>query len=73
LHAVAELAWRLHPDPAGPADRQRQRRPRRLIDWLLVNDAMLPHLDAASYRVHIPTPARPRLSDHRLVTASIEL
>jgi hypothetical protein len=32
---------------------------------------MLPHLDAASYRVHIPTPARP--SDHRLVTASIEL
>jgi hypothetical protein len=34
---------------------------------------MLPHLDAASYRVHIPTPARPRPSDHRLVTASIEL
>jgi hypothetical protein len=75
LHAVAELAWHHHPgrpilptvndgiDPGGGL----------LIDWLLVNDAMRPHLDVDSYQVHIPSPSGPLPSDHRLVTVAIDL
>jgi hypothetical protein len=75
LHAVAEMAWRLDPiqpilptindgiDPGGAL----------LIDWLLVNDAMKPYVNAASYRVHIPDPGLPYPSDHRLVTVELDL
>ena len=44
-----------------------------LIDWLLVNDAMREHVTPDSYGVHIPDPRHPQPSDHRLVTAAIEL
>ncbi len=74
FHAVAELAWQANPrmpllptvndgiDAGGGL----------LIDWLLVNDAMLPHLIPDSYRVHVPE-GPPYPSDHRLVTAAINL
>ncbi|MFF0825006.1 endonuclease/exonuclease/phosphatase family protein [Micromonospora haikouensis] len=41
-----------------------------LIDWLLANDAMRPHVDPGSYRVHVPA-RQPYPSDHRLVTATL--
>ncbi|WP_416901284.1 hypothetical protein [Micromonospora echinospora] len=41
-----------------------------LIDWLLANTAMRPHVDPDSYRVHVPA-QRPYPSDHRLVTAAL--
>jgi hypothetical protein len=74
FHAVAELAWHANPrlpllptvndgiDAGGGL----------LIDWLLVNDAMLPHLIPDTYRVHVPD-GPPYPSDHRLVTAAIDL
>ncbi|MGI5214907.1 hypothetical protein [Plantactinospora sp. CA-290183] len=75
LHAVAELAWRDDPsklivptvnegvDPGGEL----------LIDYLLVNDAMLPSVIPGSYQVHIPDPSAPYPSDHRLVTMQLDL
>ncbi|GLH99874.1 hypothetical protein Pa4123_51500 [Phytohabitans aurantiacus] len=75
LHAVAEMAWQL--------DRSRPILPTvndgidacgaLLIDWLLVNDAMKPHVTPGSYRVHIPDPGLPYPSDHRLVTVVLDL
>jgi hypothetical protein len=43
--------------------------------WLVVNDAMAPHVDPSSYRVHIPPGSNRRdwPSDHRLVTAAFDL
>src|SRR5262249_28319885 len=75
LHAVAEMAWALdrsHPilptvndnvDAGGAL----------LIAWLLPTDAMKPHVLADSYRVHLPDERYPPPSDHRLVTAAIDL
>lgn len=75
MHAVAEMAWRRDPDQTilptvnpgvdagGPL----------LIDWLLVNDAMKPHVLADTYRVHVPDPMAPPPSDHRLVTVTLDL
>ncbi|MET0494312.1 MAG: hypothetical protein ABW000_14390 [Actinoplanes sp.] len=75
FHAVAELARQANPtmvllptvndgvDAGGGL----------LIDWLLVNDAMRPHIDTGSYRVHLPDPGRRFPSDHRLVTFSLDL
>jgi hypothetical protein len=44
-----------------------------LIDILLANRAMAPHVCAGTYRVHIPDPAVPDPSDHRLVTVDLDL
>ena len=44
-----------------------------LIDWLLANNAMAPHVIANSYKVHVPDPGGRRPSDHRLVSAVLEL
>ncbi|MFV2019377.1 hypothetical protein [Micromonospora sp. LOL_023] len=75
LHAVAEMAWRADPtqpiaptvnpgnDPGGGL----------LIDWLLANDAMTPHVLPDTYRVHLPDPGQPPPSDHRLITCSLTL
>ncbi|ROO63046.1 hypothetical protein EDC02_5057 [Micromonospora sp. Llam0] len=75
LHALAEMAWRTDPnqpilptvnpdiDPGGGL----------LIDWLLANDAMTPHVLPDTYRVHLPDPGQRPPSDHRLVTAAIDL
>ncbi|OON27113.1 hypothetical protein BSA16_33640, partial [Micromonospora sp. Rc5] len=72
FHALAELAWTANPhipllptvnhgiDVGGGL----------LIDWLLANDAMRPHVDPDSYRVHVPA-RQPYPSDHRLVTATL--
>ncbi|MDG4764454.1 hypothetical protein O7632_10105 [Solwaraspora sp. WMMD406] len=75
LHAVAEMAWRADPtrpitptvNPAIDAGGG------LLIDWLLANDAMTPHVLPDTYHVHIPDPRYPPPSDHRLVTAAIDL
>lgn len=75
FHAVAELAW--HTDAAAPLLATVNDKPAEggglLIDWLLVNDVMRPHVVAPSYRVHVPPAGRPAPSDHRLVTATITL
>ncbi|WP_199512198.1 hypothetical protein [Nucisporomicrobium flavum] len=73
FHAIAELAWN--------ADRTGKLAPTvidepgegggLLIDWLLVNEAMRTHVDASTYRVHIP--AGPPPSDHYLVSATFSL
>ena len=44
-----------------------------LIDWLLVNEAMKKHVIQASYKVHTPDERYQPPSDHRLVTAAIDL
>jgi hypothetical protein len=44
-----------------------------LIDWLLVNDMMKPHVLAETYQVHVPDPILPPPSDHRLVTVSLNM
>jgi hypothetical protein len=43
------------------------------IDWLLANAAMLPHVIPGSYRVHVPPDGQAYPSDHRLVTATLDL
>jgi hypothetical protein len=75
FHAVAEMAWRLDPSqPILPTVNDNvDAGGGLLIDWLLVNDAMKRHVIADSYRVHIPDERLPPRSDHRLVTAAIEL
>lgn len=73
-HAIAELAWQHQPDvPLQPSviDKPGEGGP-DLIDYLLVNDAMRPHVDPSSYRVHIPD-GPPFPSDHHLVSAVIDL
>lgn len=75
FHAAAEVAWEEDPgklilptvnegiDAGGGL----------LIDWLLVNRRMLPYLIPESYRVHTPKAGFPLPSDHRLVTATVDL
>lgn len=75
-HAVAELEWHLDPrqpilptindgyDPGGDP---------LLIDWLLVNEAMRPHVIPGTYTVHTPDLTQPYPSDHRLVTVVLDL
>jgi hypothetical protein len=74
FHAVAELAW--HDNPRMPllptVNDGIDAGGGLLIDWLLVNDAMLPHLVPGTHRVHVPN-GSPYPSDHRLVTAAIDL
>jgi endonuclease/exonuclease/phosphatase family metal-dependent hydrolase len=43
------------------------------IDHILANGAMLEHYIPGSYRVHIPAEGEPAPSDHRLVTAALDL
>ena len=73
-HAVAELAW--HHDPESRIQPSALDKPgeggAELTDYLLVNNAMRLHIDAASYRVHIPH-RPPYPCDHRLITAVINL
>lgn len=44
-----------------------------LKDWLLVNAAMRPYVVPGSYAVHVPRGPEPYPSDHRLVTATLDL
>jgi hypothetical protein len=75
FHALAEMAWR--EDPSKPilptVNADVDAGGGLLIDWLLANNAMAPHVIADSYKVHVPEPGGPRPSDHRLVTAVFEL
>ncbi|MFI7025170.1 endonuclease/exonuclease/phosphatase family protein [Micromonospora sp. NPDC049900] len=72
FHALADLAWQTNPhtkllptvnnkDHVGGG---------LLIDWLLANTAMLPHVIPDSYHVHLPH-TDPPPSDHRLITATL--
>ncbi|MFI6163008.1 endonuclease/exonuclease/phosphatase family protein [Micromonospora haikouensis] len=73
-HAVAELAWLANPDfVIAPTviDKPGEGGP-DLIDYLLVNNALRPHVIPSSYQVHIPD-GPPFPSDHHLVTATIDL
>ncbi|MFG1918120.1 hypothetical protein [Micromonospora sp. NPDC048898] len=75
FHALAELAWQV--DSSTPivstVNTGVDVGGGLLIDWLLANDAMLPHVVGDSYRVHVPIDDIPHPSDHRLVTAAIDL
>lgn len=75
LHAVAEMTWRADPtEPILPTvNDDVDAGGGLLIDWLLVNDAMKPHVIPDSYQVHIPDPDLPYPSDHRLVTVVLDL
>jgi hypothetical protein len=75
LHAVAELAWRANPGVAllSTVNDGVDAGGGLLIDWLLANDAMRRHVILDSYRVHVPRNGRPFPSNHRLVTAAIDL
>jgi len=75
FHAVAEMAWRLDPSrPILPTVNENvDAGGGLLIDWILVNEAMRKHVISDSYRVHIPDERYPPPSDHRLVTAALEL
>jgi hypothetical protein len=75
LHSIAEMAWRLDPtQPILPTvNDDVDVGGGLLIDWLLVNDAMKPHVIPDSYQVHIPDPDLPNPSDHRLVTVVLDL
>ncbi|MFB9853870.1 hypothetical protein ACFFMR_26170 [Micromonospora andamanensis] len=75
LHSLAEMAWCAAPSkPILPTvNTGIETGGGLLIDWLLVNDAMRAHVVPGSYRVHIPPDDRPHPSDHRLVTATLDL
>ena len=75
LHAVAEMAWRADPThPILPTVNDKvDAGGGLLIDWLLANAAMAPHIIPDSYTVHVPEDDRPYPSDHRLVTAAFDL
>nr|MDT0658736.1 hypothetical protein [Micromonospora sp. DSM 115978] len=75
LHAVAEMAWQADPtQPILPTvNPDVDAGGGLLIDWLLANDAMAPHVLPDTYRVHVPEPGHQPPSDHRLVTVAIEL
>lgn len=75
FHAIAEMAWREDPSqPILPTVNQNiDAGGGLLIDWLLVNDAMAPHVVPGTYRVHVPDDGCPYPSDHRLVTATLDL
>ncbi|MBO4164301.1 hypothetical protein [Micromonospora antibiotica] len=72
FHSIAELAWQR--DPATPllptVNGGDDVGGGLLIDWLLVNRAMLAHVVPDTYRVHVPL-GQPYPSDHRLVTADL--
>ncbi|MEV6638085.1 hypothetical protein AB0M54_45920 [Actinoplanes sp. NPDC051470] len=73
-HAIAELAWRANPDVKilpSVIDKPGEGGP-DLIDYLLANDAMRPHVDVNTYRVHVPD-GPPYPSDHYLITAAINI
>ena len=73
-HAIAELAWLANPDfviQPSIIDKAGEGGP-DLIDYLLVNEAMRPHVIASSYHVHFPD-GPPFASDHHLVTAEIDI
>ncbi|MEV6631912.1 hypothetical protein AB0M54_14285 [Actinoplanes sp. NPDC051470] len=74
-HAIAELAWQHNsskPIQSSVIDKPHEGGT-ELIDYLLANTAMLPHVDPASYRVHIPDPGLPDPSDHYLITVVVNL
>ena len=74
-HAIAELAWLENPDitiQPSITDKPGEGGP-DLIDYLLANEAMRPHVIAASHRVHVPDGPPPLPSDHYLVTADIDI
>ncbi|MFG1602811.1 hypothetical protein [Actinoplanes sp. NPDC049265] len=89
-HAITELAWHTTGQPIQPSvpDKPGEGGP-DLVDYLLVNDAMRPHVDPASYQVHKPADplvhvhpdsyherqaaGRPYPSDHYLITAVINI
>ncbi|GIM94393.1 hypothetical protein [Paractinoplanes toevensis] len=73
-HAVAELAWREHPEQQllPTVNPKPGEGGGLLIDYLLANEAMRPYVIPASYKVHLPEGDR-WPSDHRLVTADIDL
>ncbi|GAA4462624.1 hypothetical protein GCM10023170_067680 [Phytohabitans houttuyneae] len=75
LHAIAEIAWRTDPtQPILPTVNDGvDAGGGLLIDWLLVNDAMTPHVIPDSYKVHIPEAGQQHPSDHRLVTVALDL
>ncbi|MEU5554096.1 endonuclease/exonuclease/phosphatase family protein [Micromonospora sp. NPDC047793] len=73
-HAIAELAWLANPDlPIAPTviHKPGEGGP-DLTDYLLVNNAMRPHVITSSYHVHVPD-GPPFPSDHHLVTAEIDI
>lgn len=73
-HAIAELAWIANPDiviQPSVIDKPGEGGP-DLIDYLLANNAMRPHVIANRYRVHVPD-GPPFPSDHHLVTAEIDI
>jgi len=69
------MAWRL--DPSRPilptVNEDVDAGGGLLIDWILVNEAMHKHVIPDSYQVHISDERYPPPSDHRLVTAAMEL
>lgn len=74
FQAIADMHWLATKEPVAPTVNPGvDAGGGLLIDWLLVNDLMAPHVVAGSYRVHIPDPDRPPPSDHRLVTATVDL
>jgi hypothetical protein len=75
LHAIAEMAWRQDPTrPILPTVNEGvDAGGALLIDWLLVNHAMQPHVLTGTYQVHIPDPGHLAPSDHRLVTVTLDL
>jgi len=75
FYAVAEMAWRLDPSrPILPTVNENvDAGGGLLIDWILVNEAMHKHVIPDSYQVHISDERYPPPSDHRLVTAAMEL
>lgn len=73
-HAIAELAWLANPDfviQPSVIDKPGEGGP-DLTDYLLVTDAMRPHVIDSSYHVHIPD-GPPFPSDHHLVTTTIDV
>lgn len=75
LHAVAEMAWRHDPGkPIVPTVNEGvDAGGGLLIDWLVVNEAMKPHVLPDTYQVHVPDPMASPPSDHRLVTVTLNL
>lgn len=76
-HALAELAY--HSGTSAEeafkptVNRSSEQGGGLLIDWLLVNNAWKEGLVAGSYQVHEPSDLKAHPSDHRLVTATLEI
>jgi hypothetical protein len=78
-HALAEIAYQ-QGMPAAEAfqptvNRSAQEGGGLLIDWMLVNNAWAEGLVPGTYHVHVPGGTDPSMhpSDHRLVTATLEI